>query len=68
MDQSRNDYVKHYGLMHLAKLPKNAMLIVKGDVITNSIRYLQRSLPVPPHLCLSLSLSLELYVCVCIYT
>ena len=42
MDQSRNDYVKHYGLMHLAKLPKNAMLIVKGDVITNSIRYLQR--------------------------
>lgn len=41
MDQSSNEYVKHYGEMHLAKLPRNAILIVKGDVITNSIRYLQ---------------------------
>ena len=41
MDQSKNQYVKLYGEMHLAKLPKDAILIVKGDVITNSIRYLQ---------------------------
>jgi dipeptide/tripeptide permease len=41
MDQSGNEYVKHYGEMHLAKLPRNAILVVKGDVITNSIRYLQ---------------------------
>jgi hypothetical protein len=65
MDQSGNDYVKQYGLMHLAKLPNNAILIVKGDVITNSIRYLQRSLPSP---LISLSLSLSLSVCVCVYT
>lgn len=43
MDQSGNEYVKHYGEMHLAKLPRNAILVVKGDVITNSIRYLQVS-------------------------
>ena len=42
MDQSRNDYVYNYGLMNLEKLPNDALLIVKGDVITNSVRYLQR--------------------------
>mmetsp|Transcript_27528 Transcript_27528/g.65124 ORF Transcript_27528/g.65124 Transcript_27528/m.65124 type:complete len:530 (-) Transcript_27528:41-1630(-) len=42
MDQSSNDYVHNYGLMNLEKLPHNSMLIVKGDVITNSVRYLQR--------------------------
>ena len=42
MDQSSNMYIRHYGAMHLEKLPANAILIVKGDVITNSIRYLQR--------------------------
>ena len=41
MDQSSNAYVKLYGEMHLARLPQNSILIVKGDVITNSIRYLQ---------------------------
>jgi len=46
MDQSSNQYVKQYGAMHLEMMPKNAILIVKGDVITNSIRYLQvRSIP-----------------------
>jgi len=46
MDQSSNQYVKQYGAMHLEMMPRNAILIVKGDVITNSIRYLQvRSLP-----------------------
>uniref|UniRef100_A0A7S4JJE5 DUF2723 domain-containing protein n=1 Tax=Guillardia theta TaxID=55529 RepID=A0A7S4JJE5_GUITH len=42
MDQSQNRFVYRYGLMHIENLPKNAILIVKGDVITNSIRYLQR--------------------------
>lgn len=42
LDQSDNQYVKLYGEMHLGSLPKDAILVVKGDVITNSIRYLQR--------------------------
>ena len=48
MDQSNNEYVKHYGMMHLDKLPENSILVVKGDVITNSIRYLQRCEGVRP--------------------
>ena len=30
MDQASNNYVHEYGLMNLAKLPQNSMLIVKG--------------------------------------
>jgi hypothetical protein len=45
MDQSANEHVKHYGEMHLVKLPPHAILVVKGDVITNSIRYLQVDSP-----------------------
>mmetsp|Transcript_9016 Transcript_9016/g.18003 ORF Transcript_9016/g.18003 Transcript_9016/m.18003 type:complete len:791 (-) Transcript_9016:130-2502(-) len=48
LDQSDNQYVRLYGLMHLESLPKDAILVVKGDVITNSIRYLQRCESVRP--------------------
>lgn len=38
MDQHDNHYVWNYGSMHLEKLPVDSVLVVKGDVITNSIR------------------------------
>ena len=40
--QSGNWFVHNYVMMHLAPLPPESVLLVKGDVITNSIRYLQR--------------------------
>lgn len=41
MDQHDNNFVWNYGTMHLDKLPKDSVLVVKGDVITNSIRCVQ---------------------------
>jgi hypothetical protein len=38
MDQHDNNFVWNYGTMHLDKLPQDSVLVVKGDVITNSIR------------------------------
>ena len=61
-------YIRHYGAMHLEKLPANAILIVKGDVITNSIRYLQRCegmwtcMHMYIYVSLFLSLSLSLFL------
>lgn len=40
-DQSQNRFVELYGRAHLEALPPKSTLIVKGDLITNSIRYLQ---------------------------
>ena len=31
---------RHYGEAHLGYMPKNAVMIVKGDIITNSMRYI----------------------------
>ena len=67
-------YIRHYGAMHLEKLPANAILIVKGDVITNSIRYLQRCEGMRPdvqHLDQSMMtykwfVRKQVYVCVCV--
>jgi len=42
LDHSNSHHIRLYGLMHLEKLPPNSVLLVKGDIITNSIRYLQR--------------------------
>lgn len=40
-DQSDNDYVGGYGRAILAPLPERALLLTRGDVITNSVRYAQ---------------------------
>ncbi len=40
-DQSDNDYVGGYGRTILAPLPERALLLTRGDVITNSVRYAQ---------------------------
>jgi hypothetical protein len=34
-------FARHYGEAHLGPMPKNAVMIVKGDIITNSMRYLR---------------------------
>ena len=34
-------FCRHYGEAHLGYMPKNAVMIVKGDIITNSMRYLR---------------------------
>ena len=41
MDMSTNTAVFDYGKMVLDHLPNNTLLVVKGDLITNSVRYLQ---------------------------
>lgn len=40
-DQSGNDYVGAYGRSILAELPPRALLLTRGDVITNTVRYAQ---------------------------
>jgi hypothetical protein len=40
-DFSRSHLRRHYGEAHLGPMPKNAVMIVKGDIITNSMRYLR---------------------------
>eukprot|EP00899_Mesostigma_viride_P018912 jgi/Mesvir1/27021/Mv20727-RA.1 len=42
VDESNNYLVVRYGQAHLDVLPQNARLIVKGDIITNTLRYLQQ--------------------------
>jgi len=44
MDQSGNAYYERFGREMLRPLPKGARLIVRGDLITNSARYVQRCL------------------------
>ena len=41
MDESGNRVIEEYGRWLLRPLPQGAKLIVKGDLITNTIRYLQ---------------------------
>ena len=41
MDESDNHVIEAYGRWLLRPLPRGAKLIVKGDLITNTIRYLQ---------------------------
>ncbi|EKX41692.1 hypothetical protein GUITHDRAFT_112399 [Guillardia theta CCMP2712] len=42
MDQSKNLHVRDLGRKHLEFLPPNTILISQGDLVTNSMRYLQR--------------------------
>ena len=42
LDQSNNYHIAELGKKHLQYLPKSAIVISQGDMITNSMRYLQR--------------------------
>ena len=44
MDERNNDMFEQFGREMLRPLPANAKLIVRGDLITNSARYVQRCL------------------------
>ena len=44
MDESNNTIFEVFGREMLRPLPRNARLIVRGDLITNSARYVQRCL------------------------
>lgn len=47
MDESSNLYVIEYGRQILRPMPEKARLIVKGDMVTNTARYLQVFVPWP---------------------
>jgi len=42
LDQSDNTHIAELGKKHLQYLPKNSIIISQGDMVTNSMRYLQR--------------------------